>query len=115
MEPQGHSEPRTGEAADPRAWRLMQAVVLGGLGLILGLAPADFERKEPAPILRVDPNTAPAGVLACLPRLGPTRVAALLAARRQQPFDSPGDLEHRVKGIGPATLAVLRPHLRFEP
>ena len=63
--------------------------------------------------LRVDPNLGPRAVLLALPGLGPARVAAIEAARSSSPFRSLGDLDRRVKGIGPATAASLEPHLRF--
>lgn len=63
--------------------------------------------------LRVDPNLGPRGVLLALPGLGPARVAAIEAARSSSPFRSLGDLDRRVKGIGPLTAALLEPHLRF--
>jgi competence protein ComEA len=64
--------------------------------------------------LVVDPNTAPPAVLASLPKLGPALVERIVAARAEAPFQSLEDLDDRVKGIGPATIAALRPHLRFE-
>ncbi len=96
---------------------LVQAVVLGLLGLALAWAspPADGPALDPPPLLRIDPNTAPAAILTSLPRLGPTRISALLAAHHQRPFASADDLERRVKGIGPATISAMRPYLRFDP
>lgn len=86
-----------------------------GLGLTLAAADDPEAGAGPAPpTFRLDPNTAPPGVLASLPGLGPARVAALLAARAARPFDAPEDIERRVKGVGPATLRMLRPYLRFE-
>ncbi|MEO6811742.1 MAG: helix-hairpin-helix domain-containing protein [Isosphaeraceae bacterium] len=62
--------------------------------------------------LVVDPNTAPPEVLAALPRLGPTLVGRIEEARSIAPFASLDDLDDRVQGIGPATIPILRPHLR---
>jgi competence protein ComEA len=68
----------------------------------------------PTPRLRVDPNTAPAPVLAALPAIGPTRAASILRAREAAPFASASDLEDRVKGIGPVTRRAIEPYLRFD-
>ncbi len=65
--------------------------------------------------MRVDPNTAPPEVLGALPRLGPTLVGAIVAERRMAPLRSLDDLDRRVRRVGPATVAALRPYLRFEP
>jgi competence protein ComEA len=62
----------------------------------------------------VDPNTAPYEVVITLPGIGPTRARALIAERARGPFQSLGDLERRVPGIGPATAAAMEPYLRFE-
>lgn len=55
---------------------------------------------------RIDLNRAPAQWLEALPGLGPTRAAAIVAARRDGPFRSLTELE-RVHGIGPVTRARL--------
>ncbi|HWE38127.1 MAG TPA: helix-hairpin-helix domain-containing protein [Isosphaeraceae bacterium] len=68
-----------------------------------------------APRLVVDANTAPPAVLAALPSLGPGRVKAIVAAREADPFRSLDDLDARVKGIGPATMAAIRPYLEIRP
>jgi competence protein ComEA len=65
--------------------------------------------------LIVDPNTASPEVLSALPKLGPALVGRLVAAREEAPFRSLDDLDARVRGIGPATLAALRPYLLIEP
>ncbi len=62
----------------------------------------------------IDPNTVPPPVLMALPRLGPTIVGRIVEAREERPLESPIDLQTRVKGIGPATIASLEPFLRFE-
>jgi competence protein ComEA len=72
-------------------------------------------RPVPVPPLVVDPNTAPAGVLMALPRLGPVLVARIVAERDARAFASLDEMESRVRGIGPATASALRPHLRFNP
>ncbi|HEU5116289.1 MAG TPA: DUF655 domain-containing protein [Isosphaeraceae bacterium] len=68
--------------------------------------PADF---------RLDPNVAEAGLLEILPGLGPARVQAILEERQKAPFRSLEEFQQRVKGIGPASSARLKPHLRFPP
>jgi competence ComEA-like helix-hairpin-helix protein len=62
----------------------------------------------------VDINTADLAELGELPQVGPTLALRLIEHREQNgPFRSVDDLL-RVKGIGPKTLAALRPHVRFE-
>ena len=63
--------------------------------------------------LQVDPNSAPAPVLDALPTLGKTRVSAIIKAREQRPFSSLDDLDRRIKGIGPAAIHALQPHLQI--
>jgi hypothetical protein len=64
--------------------------------------------------LLVDPNTAPPAVLGALPHLGPATIKRIVAAREQAPLESLHDLDARVRGIGPATVVLLSPFLRFE-
>jgi hypothetical protein len=64
-------------------------------------------------VLAVDPNSAPAGVLESLPHLGPALVKKIIEQRAIRRFDSIADMRQRVRGLGPATLALLSPHLRF--
>jgi competence protein ComEA len=83
----------------------------------IGLETASLIKRGPVvrvPPLVVDPNTAPPEVLLALPRLGPALVRKLVAERAKAPFRSLDDLHRRVRGIGPATIAALRPHLRLE-
>lgn len=100
-------------------WEGPVRVVLAAAALALaaGLARESGPEARPQgpPRLVVDPNTAPAAVLAALPSLGPKRVGAIVAAREAAPFRSLDDLDRRVKGIGPATLAAIRPHLEIRP
>ena len=99
------------------ACRVALVAVAAGLGLALRVAswgsPAPDSRVD-LPALVVDPNTAPAEVLLCLPRLGPALVGRIVAEREKAPFQSVEDLDRRVRGIGPATILALRPHLRVE-
>jgi competence ComEA-like helix-hairpin-helix protein len=63
---------------------------------------------------RVDPSSASQAELAMLPGVGPSLARAIIAERTARgPFQSIDDLT-RVKGIGPARLAALRPWLRIE-
>jgi hypothetical protein len=91
------------------------AGALGGLVMIAaGGSGHSARRIEPAPRLIVDPNTAPAEVLTALPHLGPAMVGRIIAQREKALFRSLEDLDARVRGIGPATAASLRPFLQVE-
>ena len=60
---------------------------------------------------RIDPNQAPEAELDRLPGIGLATARAIVEARaREGPFARPEDLL-RVRGIGPATLERMRPHL----
>jgi hypothetical protein len=69
---------------------------------------------------RIDPNVATWQELAVLPQIGEKRAKDILAYREsviarhpdRVPFARPQDLME-VKGIGPALLETLRPHLTF--
>ena len=54
----------------------------------------------------IDLNRASAQSLEVLPRIGPSRAAAIVRARRERRFESPESLQ-RVEGIGPRTIAGL--------
>jgi competence ComEA-like helix-hairpin-helix protein len=58
----------------------------------------------------VDVNTASADELTVLPGIGPALAQRILEVREKQMFRSVEDLE-RVSGIGPATVARLRPYV----
>jgi competence protein ComEA len=92
--------------------RLFAVAVVGFATIVFVSAPRNRSGMGDVR-LRVDPNVAPRQVLLALPGLGPARVAAIEAARSSSPFRSLGDLDRRVKGIGPATAASLESHLRF--
>jgi DNA uptake protein ComE-like DNA-binding protein len=70
---------------------------------------------------RLDPNTATWQELAVLPQIGEVRARAIVAYRQNalaqgQPlaFTREEDLMN-ISGIGPATVATLRPYLQFPP
>ena len=63
---------------------------------------------------RLDPNEAPDEELQRLPGIGPGKAAAIIEARRDDPFHSAEELT-RVPGLGPVTVERLKPHLRFAP
>jgi competence protein ComEA len=71
------------------------------------------ESTQPLPSLLVDANTVPLEVLGALPGLGPALSRRIVEARDQSPFRSLDDLDHRVKGIGPAKAEAIRPFLSF--
>jgi competence protein ComEA len=73
------------------------------------------DRPAPEIALVADPSADPPEVLAALPRLGPVLVDRIVTERRHGRFASLEDLNVRVRGIGPATAAALRPFLRFDP
>jgi competence protein ComEA len=60
--------------------------------------------------LRIDPNHADVRTLETLPRIGPSRAAAIVEARGERPFSDIADLE-RVPGIGPKTRRAIEPWL----
>lgn len=60
----------------------------------------------------INPNMATEAQLLSLPGVGPALCARLVAARSERPFRNLEDLD-RVKGLGPAKLEKLRPHLSF--
>lgn len=60
----------------------------------------------------LDPNLASVAQLQTLPGIGPALAVRIAEARADGPFKDPDDLL-RVKGIGPAKLEKLRPHLTF--
>jgi competence protein ComEA len=94
------------------------ATLLAGLALLTIERGARSESEGAvrlAPDLIVDLNSAPAEVFSALPGIGPKLAAQIVEARRESPFVSLDDLDRRTRGIGPATVARLAPHLRIEP
>lgn len=99
-------------------WTLRGRVALALMALAFAVPLGVVARPRPfkpaiAADLVVDPNTAPPGVLLALPRLGPVLVGRIVAERERKPFQSLDDLDARVRGVGPATAAALRPYLSF--
>ena len=101
----------------PRS-RLLPACLAAAALLIAGLDHLRLPRHprpEPPPVLRLDLNHAAAAELDVLPGLGPARAARIIEYRAAHgPFAGVDDLR-RVHGIGPVTVARLRPYLRTEP
>jgi competence protein ComEA len=101
-------------------WTLPARILLtviagcGALGLSLAAPASAPSSATTLPSLVVDVNSAPPAVLAALPRLGPSLVGRIAQARAVRPFRSVDELDTRVHGIGPATIAALRPYLRVE-
>lgn len=94
---------------------VLTALAIGsGLALAV-LAPS--RRVEPArlPTLVLDLNAAPVETLSALPGVGPALAAEIAARRAEAPFVDLPDLARRARGVGPATLARLAPHLRVGP
>ena len=103
----------------PLRARIVLLVLVFASALALRLASwregcADRQYCRLMPVLVVDPNTAPAGVLGVLPHVGPKMVRRLIEQRESRPFESAADLRRRVRGLGPATMRRWRPHLPAE-
>lgn len=102
--------PEAGACAVPaeraaEAGRTSQVECAGGAAL---RGPARLLFGQP-----IDPNRADRETLAVLPGIGPSRAAAIVAGRAQRPYASVAELG-RVPGIGPITLARIRPLLAVE-
>jgi len=104
--------PPWGWTTSARAW-FAGLGALAAMGLLAGPRPGEGF-PPPPPVLIVDPNTAPPQVLGALPKLGPALVGRIVAARGEMAFRSLDDIDARVRGVGPVTIAALRPHLRIE-
>ena len=96
--------------------RVLLSLLAVPLTLALFLSLPSARRTRPSAVdLVVDPNTVPTEVLGALPRIGPVLAGRIAEERLRGPFRSLDDLDARVRGIGPATIEALRPHLRIEP
>lgn len=82
--------------------------VVGGFALT-GAPPAPLTIREIGVDPRVCLNHADLAGLEALPRVGPVLAGRIVAAR---PFRSVADLD-RVKGVGPATMRLLRGRVRL--
>ena len=72
------------------------------------------EERRRTPLARdetLDPNRAPELELDRLPGVGPSVARAIVAERESGGFFATADELERVRGIGPATLERIRPHL----
>lgn len=103
----------------PPAVRMLLAIAVLVAGVAIrtnarlgGRGPQRASRIQP--VLRVDPNTAPAPVLEALPQVGPSLANRIVAERQLRPFASLDDLRRRVRGLGPATMGKLARHLRLD-
>jgi competence protein ComEA len=99
--------------ASPLAAVGLVLTLLGLAGLarevpaIVPAPPASVERR---PIGPIDVNVASIVELQTLPRIGPALAARIVADRiAHGPFSSLDALD-RVPGVGPSTIAGLRPH-----
>jgi competence ComEA-like helix-hairpin-helix protein len=61
----------------------------------------------------VNPNTASIDQLISLPEVGPEMAQRIVAKRAEKKFTKAEDLLD-VKGIGPKTLAKMKPRLQFD-
>jgi len=86
------------------------ALTAGAL-LLGGLARGSFEPDAQRPQARLNLNRASPAELAALPGLGPTLARRAVVYRQTHgAYRTIGALR-RVRGIGPATVERLRPHL----
>jgi competence protein ComEA len=111
-------QPPPDRPAWPRAAQLAVATLLGAAAVLLGLhamgylgwgsRPTELDPGR-APAYRIDLNRADRAELLQLPGVGPSLAERIETYRRENgDFRSVEDLR-RVSGIGPATLARLRP------
>jgi competence protein ComEA len=90
--------------------RVFALAILATLGLaapLAGAAPGADERPTV-----VNLNTATADELEALPGIGAKKAEAILATRKERGGFKSVDEIVDVRGIGPAQLEKLRPHLR---
>ncbi len=99
----------------------LAACALAGLALALlaartaGLWPVTRPTDPVIPVQRIDLNNADRAELMQLPGVGPALAESILDHRsRQGPFRTVDDLAH-VHGLGPTTLARLRPWVEVGP
>ncbi|RMG36842.1 MAG: helix-hairpin-helix domain-containing protein [Planctomycetota bacterium] len=110
----------------PRAQQTLIAILVAVCLLLAGvqwyrygggmIEPVDIERDPPLPYdYRIDINRADWVELSQLPGVGPVLARRIVAERsRNGPFADAGDLQRRVRGVGPQTLARIRDWIRFD-
>jgi hypothetical protein len=124
---QDHLAPWT--AAQRRGLAILLILVALALGIVAYRNPMFV--SDPAPDTgpraglladTLDPNTATAAELAAIPNVGEKRAAMIVAYRAMLQKEHPGapaftsiDDLAAVKGVGPATLALLKQHLKIDP
>ena len=90
---------------EPKRVRALASALVLALGLwVAGCASADL-------LGVVNVNTASSEELQLLPGIGESRAQAIVAARKKNGGFQSVDQLTQVKGIGPAALERLRPHL----
>lgn len=96
--------------------RFQAALLLGWLAFSrLGGGPPLAGVERPPPRFLVDLNTATASELQLLPGVGPKLAERIARFRAQRgKISAPAELL-RIRGIGPKTLARIRPHLGAPP
>jgi competence protein ComEA len=92
------------------AQRAFALAVLATLGLAAPLASAAPNADERPAVVNL--NTATAGELEALPGIGAKKAEAIVEARKARGGFKSVDEIVDVRGIGPAQLEKLRPHLR---
>jgi competence protein ComEA len=112
--------PQPGSSAWPRTAQLAAALLLGGALVLLGThawgylrwgtRPSDLDPGS-GPAYRIDLNHADRAALLQLPDVGPNLAERIENYRRDNGGFRSVDELGRVRGIGPATLARLRPWL----
>lgn len=104
----GRGAPAVAPSRRVHASMAVALVIVGAASVRDGAARMLAPPVQPLP---VDVNAAGPAELSLLPGVGPSLAAAIVADReRSGPFRSTDDLD-RVRGIGPAALARLRPHV----
>ncbi len=116
-------QPPPGSPAWPRAAQLAAAVLLGAALALLGVhvwgslaagsRPTDLDPVH-APGYRIDLNRASRAELLQLPGVGPNLAERIETYRRENAGFRNAEELGRVRGIGPATLARLRPWVCVE-
>lgn len=96
---------RTGDG-----WIGWIALAVAGAALALWSARRGSQTEVPPPVLRLDWNRAPVEALLALPGVGEARARALVQHR---PYADWSDLERRVPGVGPKSVAAWSPYGHF--